>query len=122
MEFFDKIGEKATQAYKVTADKTVKLTKETKLKLKMNELKSQINDLYAEIGKKVYEKHLIDEPIDIKKELEEECTKIDVLSNQIESNLKDCLELKDKKQCENCATQFNKNYKFCPECGAPQNK
>ena len=76
MEIFDKIGEKATQAYKVTADKTGKLAKEAKLKMKMNELKSQVTDLYVEIGKKVYEKHLIDEPIDIKKELEEECNRI----------------------------------------------
>ena len=32
MEFFDKLGKKATEAYKITADKTGKLAKETKLK------------------------------------------------------------------------------------------
>lgn len=121
MEIFDKIGEKATNAYKLTADKTGKLAKEAKIKIKMNELKSQVENLYKEIGKKVYEKHLIDEPIDIKKELEEECAKIDVLSYQIETSLKNCLELQNKKQCENCATQFDKNFKFCPECGTAQN-
>ena len=35
MEFFDKISKKASEAYKATADKTGKLAKETKLKLKM---------------------------------------------------------------------------------------
>ena len=39
MEFFDKIGKKASEAYKVTADKTGKIAKETKMKLKINELK-----------------------------------------------------------------------------------
>ena len=29
MEFFDKIGKKASEAYKVTADKTGKIAKET---------------------------------------------------------------------------------------------
>ena len=58
MEFFDKIGKKASEAYKITADKTGKIAKETKLKLKMGDLKGQINDLYEEIGKKVYEKHV----------------------------------------------------------------
>lgn len=52
MEIFDKIGKKASEAYKMTADKTGKIAKETKLKLRMNELKSQVNDIYEEIGKK----------------------------------------------------------------------
>ena len=43
MEFFNKISEKASTAYKVTAAKTGKLAKEAKLKLKMSNLKSQIN-------------------------------------------------------------------------------
>ena len=54
MEFFDKLGKKASEAYKMTADKTGKIAKETKLKLKMNELKSEIKEIYEEIGKKVY--------------------------------------------------------------------
>ena len=45
MDFFDKLGKKASEAYKVTADKTGKLAKEAKLRMKMNELKSQINDI-----------------------------------------------------------------------------
>ena len=34
MEFFDKLGKKASEAYKITADKTGKLAKETKIKFK----------------------------------------------------------------------------------------
>ena len=52
MDFFDKLGKKATKACKFTADKTGKLAKETKLKFKMSELKSKIEDIYEEIGKK----------------------------------------------------------------------
>ena len=52
MDFFDKLGKKATEAYKVTADKTGKIAKETKLKFKMGELKTKIEDIYEEIGKK----------------------------------------------------------------------
>ena len=37
MEIFDKIGKKASEAYKMTADKTGKIAKETKLKLRMND-------------------------------------------------------------------------------------
>ena len=120
MEFFDKLGKKASEAYKVTADKTGKIAKEAKLKMKMADLKSQANDIYEEIGKKVYEKHVKEENIDIKKDLEEECTKLDVISDEIDSILKECIDLKDKKVCKNCYKEIDKNMKFCPECGAKQ--
>ena len=88
--------------------------------MKMNENKSEINNIYKEIGKKVYEKHVANENIDIKTELEEECTKIDVLSAEIETCLKSILELKEKKQCEQCHTEIDLDATFCPKCGAKQ--
>lgn len=120
MELFDKIGKKASEAYKMTADKTGKMAKETKMKLKMGELKSQINEIYEEIGKRVYENHLREDDENLKKEIEEKCTNIDVLSDEIESLLKQCLELKDKKQCKQCHAEIEKDAKFCHNCGAKQ--
>ena len=120
MEFFDKLGKKASEAYKVTADKTGKIAKETKLKFKIGELKTQISDIYEEIGKKVYEKHIREEEICIKKDLEEQCTKIDVLSDEIDSLLKECLALKDKKQCKKCYKEIEKEDKYCRNCGEKQ--
>ena len=119
MAFFDKLGKKASEAYKITADKTGKLAKETKIKFKMSDLKSQINDIYQEIGKIVYEKHVKKEEISMN-ELEEQCTKIDVLSDEIEDLQKQTLELRDKKLCTNCFKEIEKNAKFCPSCGAVQ--
>lgn len=120
MKFFDKLGKTASEAYKVTADKTGKLAKEAKLRMKMGELKSEINEIYKDIGKAIYENHVREEKQDIKNELEEKCTKIDCLSDEIESILKECLELKDKKQCPNCYVEIEKDVKFCPECGTKQ--
>lgn len=120
MEFFDMIGKKASEAYKITADKTGKLAKETKLKIRMGEIKAQTNEIYQEIGKKVYEKHVREENISIKDEMEEECTKLDVLSDEMDSLLKQCLELRDKKQCPSCFTEIEKYMNFCPNCGKKQ--
>lgn len=120
MDFFDKLGKKASEAYRATADKTGKIAKETKLKIKMGELKSKINDIYEEIGKIVYEKHIKKEQIDIEKDLIEQCTNIDVMSDEIEALLKECLELKDRKQCPKCFTEIEKDAKFCPKCGMRQ--
>ena len=120
MGFFDNLGKKASAVYDVTAEKTSKIAKEAKLRMKINENKSDINDLYKEIGRKIYEKQVREENIDIKTELEEECTKIDVLSTEIETCLKAILELKNKKQCEQCHAEMDLKNNFCPKCGAEQ--
>ena len=120
MEFFDKITKKATETYKGAAEKTGKIAKEAKLKLKINDNKSKINDLYQEIGKKVYQKHVANEELCIKKDLEEECAKIDILSSEIETYHKEILNLSNVKVCVNCKEPMDKDAKFCPKCGAEQ--
>ena len=120
MDFFNKLTQKAKETYEGASKKTGELAKEAKLRMKMNENKSEINSLYQEIGKKVYEKHVLSEGIDIKIELEEECTKIDVLSAEIESCLNQIRELKDKKQCPKCFNEIALDAKFCNHCGAKQ--
>ena len=120
MEFFDKVRKKASETCKGAAEKTTKIAKEAKLRMKINENKSNINDLYKEIGKKVYEKHVRQENIDIKADLEEECAKIDILSAEIEKYHKEILGLSDLKNCVKCNEPMDKNAKFCPKCGEKQ--
>ena len=120
MDFFNKLTKKAKETYKGASKKTGELAKEAKLRMKMNENKSEINDLYKEIGKKVYEKHVLSGEIDIKVDLEEECTKIDVLSAEIETCLNQIRELKDKKQCPKCYNEIDLKANFCNHCGAKQ--
>ena len=107
MDFFNKLTKKAKDTYDVASKKTGELAKEAKLRMKMNENKSDINELYKEIGKKVYEKHVLSEEINIKTDLEEECTKIDILSAEIETCLNQIRELKDKKQCPKCFNEID---------------
>lgn len=120
MEFFDKLGKTASKTYNAAAEKTSKLAKEAKLKLLMSEDKAKILDLYEEIGKKVYEKHIREQNIDIKSELIEECSQIDILADEIETARQDILNLKDKKQCENCYSEIEIECRYCPQCGAKQ--
>ena len=77
MGFFDSLGKKASAAYDATAEKTGKLAKEAKLRMKINENKSDINDIYKEIGKKVYENHVREEKVDLEKELEEDLKEVE---------------------------------------------
>lgn len=121
MDFWDKLTKKASETYKGASEKTNKIARETKLKLKMNENKSKINDLYEEIGKKVYQKHVANqELINVKEDIHEECEKIDALANEIEECEKEIWELKDNKQCPNCKSKISKDDTFCPNCGTKQ--
>jgi len=110
MGFFNDIGKKTTEA-------TSKITKEAKLKLKMGDNKNKINNLYQEIGKKVYEKHVREESIDIKEELKVECEKIDALSKEIEDARLEILKLNNKRLCPNCFAEVEKTAAFCSKCG-----
>ena len=120
MDFFNKLTKKASQTYKEASKKTGDIAKEAKLRMKMNDAKSKINNAYEEIGKKVYEKHTTNGEISIEKDLEEELTQIDVLSAEVEACLKEIMKLKNKKQCTNCFAELPLDVKFCGNCGATQ--
>lgn len=118
---FDKIGKKASETYKFTAEKTGKIAKGAKLKLQISELKSNRVDLFQEVGEKVYEKYANgDKSIDLEKDLLEQCKTIKDIDLQIEEMEKECLKLDDKKVCQKCKTEIGKDIKFCPECGQKQ--
>ena len=122
MEFFDKLGKKASKTYKEATEKTNKFAKETKLKIAMNDNKSKIEDIYEEIGRKVYEKHVRDADVDISELIQEDCSRIDVLADEIEIARKEILSLKDKKQCPNCSYEIDLDYHYCPNCGKKQDE
>lgn len=113
MGFFSDLGKKTTET-------TGKIAKETKLKMKINENKGKITDIYEEIGKKVYEKHVREEKLDIKTDLEAECAKLDELSKEIEDARLEILKLNQKKLCSKCGTEIEKGALFCPKCGEKQ--
>lgn len=86
----------------------------------MNEYKSDIEELYEEIGEIVYQKHVREEDINIKEDIQEYCKKIDELSEKVKECRMEILNLKDKKQCEACYSEIEKDAKFCPKCGNEQ--
>jgi len=105
---------------KKTTEVASKVAKETKLKLKTNENKSKIVDIYEEIGEKVYEKHVREENIDIKEELRRECMEIDDLAAEIEEARMEILRLNQKAQCKQCNCEIRSNDIFCSQCGKKQ--
>ena len=113
MGFLTEIGRKTTET-------TSKLAREAKLKLKISDNKNKISDLYEEMGKKVYEKHVLKEKIEVDIELKEEIEKIDVLADEIEKAEEEILDLNDKRKCDKCKAEIKDTDTFCPGCGEKQ--
>ncbi len=120
MEFFEKLSKKASETYKTAAEKTNKIASDTKLKIKISENKSRIDDLYTQIGQKIYQKYVVNTNLDIEDDIKEDLEKIKQLTDEIEEYEIQRLELSDMKQCINCKNTIEKSAKFCPNCGVEQ--
>jgi len=120
MDFLNKLKNAANKTYKSASQKTGELAKEAKLKMKMNENKAKIKDLYEEIGKIIYQKHIHGEEVRIKEDLNTYCSQIDEISKEQEKLQEELLTLKNKRICENCYTEIELNVKYCPHCGFEQ--
>ena len=120
MDFLNKLGDIANKTYKSASQKTGEIAKEAKIKMKMNENKAKIKDLYEEIGKIIYQKHIHEEEVKINEDLNSYCSQIDELSKEQEKLQEEVLALKNKRMCENCYTEIELNSKYCPHCGFEQ--
>lgn len=120
MEFFEELGKKASKTYQVAAEKTGKFSRVAKLKMQMSQDKDKIEELYEEIGKRVYENHVREEKQDLQEEMDKLCSEIDVFSDEIESARMEILALRDKRQCKSCYTEIELDFHYCPNCGEKQ--
>ena len=113
MSFFNDLGKKTTET-------TAKIATEAKLKIEIAENKERINNLYIELGRKVYENHVREENLNIHEFISDDCSKIDEISKQIENARKEILVLNNKKMCKKCYAEIETEYIFCPQCGEKQ--
>lgn len=113
MSFFNDLGKKTTET-------TAKIATEAKLKIEIAENKEKINDLYEELGRKIYENHVREERLDIDEFISDDCSKIDALSKKIEEARKQILVLNNKKMCKKCFAEIEVNDMFCSKCGEKQ--
>lgn len=115
-----KIGETATDTYNVVVDKSGKMIEDTKSKIAISEKENQIEDIYMEIGKTVYDMYQQGE--DVGEKFKTEVEKIDALKKEIaEINIK-ILASKGLKTCNECGKIISADSQFCPNCGKEQIK
>lgn len=121
MDFFNKLGKKASETYQVTKEKTAKFSGEMKLKGKMNDAKNKITDLYEEIGRHVYNQYKTNTE-EGKDEIIAKCEEISKQFDEISQLETEILALKEVKKCTECGAEINQKDDFCSKCGKQQPK
>lgn len=119
MEFFDKLGKKMGDLYQGGMAKTEELSKEFKLKTEISKKKAEIEKLYTEIGKVVYED--IKDNKDVSREVVEgKCNLITSNFEEIARIEGEILKVKNIRICEGCKNEIDFKVEYCPKCGAKQ--
>ncbi len=113
-----KIGETVTDTYNVVVDKSGKMIEDTKSKMAISEKENQIEDVYIEMGKIVYDMYKQGE--DVGEKFREEAEKVDILKKEIEEINMKILANKGLKTCSDCGKIISKDNHFCPNCGNKQ--
>lgn len=96
--------------------KTNVVLSKTKISFAISETDSKIKDMYAEIGKAVYEKYSAGE--EICGFAEEMCISVDALVKEREDLKEKLDELKETISCQECGKDNDTGSVYCAKCGA----
>lgn len=117
-EISKKVGDTASNTYNTVADKSGKLIEETKLKIAISDKQNDIDEIYEEIGKTVYNLYKAGE--DVGKEFTKQSKKIDKLNEEIDTMNTKILYNKGLRLCASCGETISIDSKFCTNCGEKQ--
>ena len=121
MDFFNKLGKKASETYQATKEKASNLSDELKLRGKISDQKDIIEKLYKEIGKTVYED--VKDVKDVSRNaVVSKCDDISKAKDEIAKLETEILAVKKIKKCAECGTELDINAEYCSKCGKEQPK
>ena len=125
MEFMKKVnqiskvvGKTASDTYNTVADKSGKVIEDAKLKLAIAEKEEEINEIYAQMGKAVYDSYKEGE--DVGKAFTKESKAIDKKIAEIDEMNKKILYNKSLRICHECNEVISIENVYCPNCGTKQ--
>jgi hypothetical protein len=130
MAFFENLGKKIGSVAETAADKANEFAEITKLNNSISSEQKQIDGLFIEIGKLIFEREKEDQDSPIA----EQCRKILISQNSIAEFQSKIEQIKgsngqpagnaaqaDANYCSNCGAVIPENGKFCQSCGTPFN-
>jgi len=116
MDILNKLGKKASETYQYTKEKTTQISGELKLKSKISDAKSKIEETYLAIGEIVYNRTKNGGDV-LKEDISSKCDEITDLFEEIEKAEAEILLLKNIAKCESCGAEIESGVEFCPKCG-----
>ena len=121
-EFFCKVKEHAAKAKDEAArlahqmaDKTNNIMTQTKISFAVNETEEKINEIYTNMGKKVYDRYT--EGNLLCECMRESCEKLDELAEELADLKEKLAEVKNSVKCEKCGGRNSKESYYCAKCG-----
>lgn len=125
MEFMKKVneiskivGKTASDTYNTVADKSGKLIADAKMKISVSDKEADIEGIYEQIGKTVYDMYKVGE--DVGKAFTKECKNVDKIKSEIDEMNKKILFNKGLRTCANCGEVISTECVFCSGCGQKQ--
>ena len=113
-----KVGDGVVDTYKVIADKSGKMFEGAKIKMAISDKEEEIENIFKEIGKGVYETYKNGKDDD--KDLTKECKKIDKIYQELDEMNKEYLASKDLRTCSKCLEIIPIGSSYCEKCGQKQ--
>lgn len=112
------IGKSIGKSAETAMKKSGEFLSISKLMLAISSEESNIKDIYAKIGEKIYKRHERGKFED--KEFEEYFKDIERCKKEIRELKREIDKVKNIKLCNICGCEMKKGAKFCPECGGKQ--
>lgn len=113
MAFFEKMGQRITNAGQNVAQQTKNLAETTKLNSQISSCEKQINALFATIGQAYYEVSK-DDPSAVAAESIQEVTRLYGEIDEAQERIK---EIKGVGKCPQCGADVPQGAQFCSACG-----
>lgn len=118
MNILDNIGKRVAGTYKTAAKASGELLEETKLRLAIINEQGNLDELYENLGNKVFSAYERGESQG--EDFDEDCSEIRSIKEKIASMKVKIKELKNIKACPKCRLEIDLTYQYCPQCGAKQ--
>lgn len=118
MANFENFTKKVAETAKAAVRKSGDIVEVTKLNLNIGAEEDKIKKLYADMGRMVYELYLNGD--EISSVLVDSCEKIKNHEKTIQEIRQKVLQLKNMKACQQCSSEIEMDFEYCPRCGARQ--
>lgn len=118
MSNFENFTKRVAETAKAAVRKSGDIVEVTKLNLNIGTEEDKIKKLYVDMGRMVYELYLNGD--EVSSVLVDNCEKVGNHEKAIQELRQKILQLKNMKACQECGSEIEMDFEYCPRCGGRQ--